>query len=98
MTTELVLAPQKHKKRGWILVFDNKFWGETTPEDRSHGGGGAGYGWTNNISKVCVAQRDKMPTTKGYFTYAANTYEIDRMSKGEWVQVEVTTCYSLDIV
>lgn len=44
MTTELVLAPQKHKKRGWVLVFDNKFWGETSPEDRSHGGGGAGYG------------------------------------------------------
>ena len=50
MTTELVLAPQKYKKRGWVLVLDNKFWGETTPEDRSHGGGRAGYGLINFLN------------------------------------------------
>ena len=62
--TEIVLAPQNFIKRGWILVWDNKFWGETYPEDRGHGGGPAMYGWTNDIRKAKIAEHDKNHSIK----------------------------------
>ena len=96
--TEIVLAPQNFKKRGWILVRDDKFWGEIYPEDRSHGGDSAMYGWTNDIRKAQIAEHEKKPTHKGWFTYAGNTSEIRRMSEGEWVQVEILTTLTLTTV
>ena len=96
--TEIVLAPQNFKKRGWILVRDDKFWGEIYPEDRSHGGGSAMFGWTNDIRKAQIAEHEKKPTHKGWFTYASNASEIKRMSEGEWVQVEILTTLTLTTV
>ena len=96
--TEIVLAPQNFRKRGWILVRDDKFWGEIYPEDRSHGGGSAMYGWTNDIRKAQIAKHEKKPPHKGWFTYAGNTSEIRRMSEGEWVQVEILTTLTLTTV
>ncbi len=96
--TEIVLAPQNFNKRGWILVRGDKFWGEVYPEDRSHGGGSALYGWTNDIRKAQIAEHEKKPPHKGWFTYAGNTSEIERMSEGEWVQVEILTTLTLTAV
>lgn len=95
MTIKLNLEPQKHCKSGWILVLGDKFWGETYPEDRGHGGGPATYGWSDDLRKVRIADQDEKPPHKGWFTHQGNTYEIERMSKGEWVKIELTTCYSL---
>lgn len=96
--TEIVLAPQNFKKCGWILVRDDKFWGEVYPGDRSHGGGSALYGWTNDIRKAQISEHEKKPPHKGWFTYAGNTSEIERMSEGEWVQVEILTTLTLTTV
>ena len=79
--TEIVLAPQNFIKRGWILVRDNKFWGEIYPEDRSHGGGSAMYGWTNDIRKAQIAEHEKSRHIKDGLPMPAIQVKLDGCPK-----------------
>ena len=85
-------ASQTKVKSGWVLKLGDKFWGETWPAD---GKCSESYGWTDDLSKVRISEGPNKPPHKGWFTYADNTYEITRMSKGDWVYVEYTVTHGI---
>lgn len=82
--------------RGWVLKFEDKYWGEVYPEDRGHGGGCAIKGWTDNLSKIDISVRDSKPPNKGWFTYQGNTSDLKKMNLGDWVLIDHTTTVAVE--
>ena len=81
-------------KAGWVLRKGDKFWGMLYPADRSHGGGSAIYGWTNDLEHISVDNGEKMPRSKVWFTNLNSCRGYDQ-TEGEWVRVEIKTTHSV---
>jgi hypothetical protein len=86
---------QETVRRGWVLKKGNEYWGLVHPEDSSHGGNCAIYGWVTDITKVQMSDREKKPKSKSYFVNPCDVDDVVETSKGEWVLVEFKTEYTL---